>query len=365
MEKERSETYFVILGTAKNGDGKKLGLYIPSLGMDERLTSEIVNGKFEFKGILSNPQRAEIAFDNELEQLDSNGYSVYNVFLTKDTLKIDVTIDERFGNLYFSEKSFIDDGVNSYYQENKDKYWEAFNGLMINPKDSVLMDSLSKYVFPKVRKNVIRTNAKLFSDAQNTIIGLNNLKLMFDERLIFNINEMTDSEKNSIKKYFNIIDKAYVNSPDYIVVSSHIKRLNDKNFGNTFMDFTLPSASGEMMQLDMIIAENNFTVLDFWWSGCAPCRRFNQEAKEHYKTLKESGIEIVSINVDDGIKKWKRASEKDAIEWINLYAGANSKIQADYNVVAFPTTMIFDSNKKLVSFDFHDATELLELTLEK
>ena len=61
------------------------------------------------------------------------------------------------------------------------------------------------------------------------------------------------------------------------------------------------------------------------------------------------------------MKKWQRASEKDSIEWINLYAGSNSKIQADYNVVAFPTTIIFDKNKQRVNFDFHKATELLKL----
>src|SRR5690606_27530667 len=89
-EKENSEIQFVILGTAKNGNGKKLGLHIPSLGMDNRLTSEIVNGKFEFKGTLPYPERAEIAFDNELEVFDGM-YSIYDVYLTKDTLRIDVT----------------------------------------------------------------------------------------------------------------------------------------------------------------------------------------------------------------------------------------------------------------------------------
>src|SRR5690606_33606768 len=106
-----------------------------------RLTSEIVNGKFEFKGTLPYPERAEIAFDNELEVFDGM-YSIYDVYLTKDTLRIDVTVDERDGNFYFSENFFEDNGVNTYYQKNIDKYWEAYNGLSYNPRDSILMDSL-------------------------------------------------------------------------------------------------------------------------------------------------------------------------------------------------------------------------------
>jgi len=363
-KKENSEIEFVILGTAKNGDGKKLGLHIPSLGMDNRLTSEIVNGKFEFKGNLPNPERAEIAFDNELEEFDGM-YSVYEVYLTKDTLRINVTVDEIDENLYFSESSFEDNGVNTYYQKNKNKHWEAYNGLTYNPRDSVLMDSLRKYVFPKVRENVIKVNTEIFGDNKNTIIGLNNLKYIFDDRIVFDFKEMSNEQKNSINDYFNKIDESYINSPDYTVVSSHIKRMNNENFGKEFMDFSLPDISEKESQLSKIISRNEFTVLDFWWAGCAPCRKFNQESKELYKELKENGIEIVSINVDDGMKKWQRASEKDSIEWINLYAGSNSKIQSDYNVVAFPTTIIFDKNKQKVDFDFHKASELFKLKSKK
>lgn len=356
----KSEVEFIIIGTAKNGDAKKLALYIPSLGMDNRLTSEIINGKFQFKGTLPNPERAEIAFDNELEEFDGS-YAVYDVFLTKDTLKIDVTIDKRFDNFFFSEKSFIDNGVNSYFQKNKDKYFDAYNGLMFNPKDSILMDSLRLYSFPKVRKNLIKLNKETFSDKQYTIIGLNNLKYMLEEREIFDFSEMTKLEKKAITEYFNTIDKKYTNTPDYIVVSSHLKRMNDDNFGKKFMNFTLPNILEKETDLDEIITKNDFTVLDFWWSGCLPCRKFNQESKEYYKTLKENGIEIISINVDDGLRKWQNASKKDNIEWVNLYAGANSKIQTDYNVVSFPTTIIFNRNKQLINFEFHKAIELLKL----
>lgn len=227
------------------------------------------------------------------------------------------------------------------------------------------MDSLRTHTFPMIRENVINVNSRLFSEKENTIIGLKNLKFMFDDRFIFDLREMSNEQKKSINDYFNSIPGDYKNSPDYTVVSSHIKRMNDKNFGKNFMDFTLPNIDDKESRISEIILANEFTVLDFWWSGCLPCRKFNQESKKHYKELKENGIEIVSINVDDGMKKWQRATIKDSIEWINLYAGANSKIQADYNVVAFPTTIIFDKNKQLVHFDFHKATELLKLKSDK
>ena len=363
-EKENSEIEFVILGTAKKGDGKKLGLYIPSLGMDNRLTTEIVDGKFQFKGTLPNTERAEIAFDNELENPDGM-YSMYDIFITNDTLHIDVIVDEKFDNLYFSESTFEDNGVNTYYQKNQNKFWDIFGGIMIRAKDSILMDSLRNNVFPNVRKKLITLNQNTFSEKQNQIIGLYNLKNMFGNRYIFDFNEMTIREKKSITDYFNSFDESIKNSPDYIVVNSIVSRMNEQNFGDKFMDFALPNNKKSKIQLSEVISANEYTVLDFWWSGCAPCRKFNQESKEHYKKLRENGIEIVSINVDDGISRWQKASQKDSIEWINLYAGANSKIQYDYNVASFPTTFIFDKNQKLVDFDFKNATELLKLKSRK
>tara|TARA_R110000744_G_scaffold131862_1_gene240033 strand:- start:62 stop:358 length:297 start_codon:yes stop_codon:yes gene_type:complete len=83
--------------------------------------------------------------------------------------------------------------------------------------------------------------------------------------------------------------------------------------------------------------------------------------KKWYSNLKLKGIEIVGINVDDGISKWKKASIKDSLSWINLYAGANSKIQTDYNVTAFPTKIVVDKNFKIIDVDFKDANELLKL----
>lgn len=357
LGEKKSKTQFVILGTTKNGEGKKLALYIPSKGMDSRLVSTISNGSFEFKGVLDSPERASISFNEELENWDGMYFS-YQLFLVKDTIYLDVEISEMNNNFYFSKHSIRDSSINSYYQNNQKTYADTYGSLMMNP---AIMDSLRTFVFPQLRPNLLAKNEELYSKKEHTIIGLYNLRKMLENRYIFDFNALTENEKESINRYFNKIDPSLFTTPDYIVTQSHINKLNSQSSQLQFVDFSLPNDQAENKSLSEIIAQNKYTVLDFWWSGCIPCRKFNQENQKHYATLKAKGIEIVGINVDDGKQKWHHASMKDKISWINLYAGANSKIQADYRVFSFPTKLVFDQEQNLVDFKFHAAIDLLSL----
>src|SRR5690606_34946917 len=133
----------------------------------------------------------------------------------------------------------------------------------------------------------------------------------------------------------------------------------------TFKDFTLIDIDGNEITLSKVIPNNKFTVIDFWWSGCIPCRKFNKETKPYYNQLKEKGIEIIAINVDRQNADWKNSSLKDQIEWINLYAGPDSKIIPDYQITYYPTKIIFDKDKNIIDFDFYTAEELLRMVKEK
>jgi len=130
--------------------------------------------------------------------------------------------------------------------------------------------------------------------------------------------------------------------------------LNQDSTLNSFKDFTLKDINGQNTTLSDIIAKNQYTILDFWWSGCAPCRKFNKENQEHYQSLKKKHIEVIGINVDDSFNAWKKSSLQDGIKWKNLYAGANSKIEVEYDVNAFPTKIVVNNNREIIDLSFKD-----------
>lgn len=358
-QKENSEVHFVVEGTVKNGDGKKLALHVPSLKLDNRLISPIKNGKFRFEGKLPKPEGATISFEDEHRNVDGS-MSVYQVFLTNDTIQIGADVAEKFGNLFLKNDTILKGEMTDYFYRTKDEFYEAYSGAMIY-RDSLKQDSLRRMVYPTIRKNVLNRYDKLYSAPEHSIIALFFLRGIMEDKSLFQVGDLKDSEKAQLTEYFNRIPTSYEGTPDYTVVASKIERMvNPESFGG-FMDFSLPDEKNVEQKLSEIINQNEYTVLDFWWSGCRPCRVFNREGQEQYSELREAGIEIVGINVDDGREKWEKASESDNLKWINLYAGANSKIQSDYNVIAFPAKVIVNKNLELVNIQFKTAKELLAL----
>ena len=129
----------------------------------------------------------------------------------------------------------------------------------------------------------------------------------------------------------------------------------------SFHDFELLSSDQQKLKLSTIVKKNKYTVLYFWWSGCVPCRVFINKERNNYNLLKQKNIEFVSINVDDMKYKWRNASQKDKIPWINLYSGNNSPIIPSYQVEAYPTKIIFNNQLEIIDVSFISLKDLLKL----
>lgn len=358
-ETENSEVHFVLEGTVKNGNGKELALHIPSKNLDNRLISRIENGKFKFQGKISKPEVAIISFEDEHINED-NSMSIYQVFLTNDTTEIAADVVERHGDLFLQNDTILKGKVNQYFQSAREDFYDAYSGARIYG-DSVKQDSMRRTVYPEIRRNSLKKYDELFSAPEHSLIALYFLRFIMEDEYIFNVKDLNRSEKTKLTENFKNISPSLEGTPDYTVVASLIRRMNNPESFKGFKDFALPDEKNVEQELSEIIKKNNYTVLDFWWAGCRPCRVFNRESQEYYPDLRKAGIEIIGINVDDGREQWVKASKSDSIQWINLYAGANSKIQSDYNVTAFPTKVVVDRDLNIVDIQFKTAKELLTL----
>lgn len=113
--------------------------------------------------------------------------------------------------------------------------------------------------------------------------------------------------------------------------------------------FSLPDANGKIYHLEDF--KGKYLLIDFWASWCAPCRAKNKELNKHYQKLKDMGLNLVSVSLDDDREKWLKALNEDQVAWlqlVDLEGFKKSKVRTDYKVEQVPTVYLIDPQGKIL-----------------
>lgn len=358
LKRINSNFSFTIKGNVKNGNGIVLSLYIPSQGLDNRLKSTVKDGKYIFNGKTKYIEKAKIRFEENIID-ESSSYSYIPIFIEPGKTNLDFTILGDSLQHYVENKIVSQGENNKFYYDVSPLFWKAYSTTIFS--DSVKYDSMHQFVYPRVRYNTLKVYDSLLSNTNYPIVSIDYLNTILKDFGPFQFDKLEEYEKEAIVGYFNKIDTSLTKNPNYKKVKKKIEILRSITEKTSFKDFTLINIDDKEVQISDILKDNEITLIDFWWSGCGPCRAFNLKTSEIYDSLKIAGIEIISINVDESKKIWKKSSQKDKIKWINLYAGAGSDIELEYNIKYFPTKIVLDKDFNIIDFEFTYATELLNL----
>ena len=116
--------------------------------------------------------------------------------------------------------------------------------------------------------------------------------------------------------------------------------------GNLAPDFTLNDINGKPLTLSSL--RGKWLILDFWGSWCSWCIKGMPKMKEYY--AKYAGkLEILGVDCNDTVEKWKNAVAKHEIPWLHVYW---DKEKGDnplelYGVQGFPTKVVVDPEGKI------------------
>ena len=104
-----------------------------------------------------------------------------------------------------------------------------------------------------------------------------------------------------------------------------------------------------------LFKENSVTVVNFWFSTCAPCIAELSELNALNEELKLKGGAVIGINADaiggdeSMIMEARSILEKKGAMYQNIYFPVESEAgQLTYSITAFPTTVVVDRNGRMV-----------------
>lgn len=100
------------------------------------------------------------------------------------------------------------------------------------------------------------------------------------------------------------------------------------------------------------VSKNQYTLVEFWFSGCAPCIRQFEQLKGVYKKYKKKGFEIMAISIDEqrSFENYYTILKRKKYPWKNILdkGGENSKV---LSISKFPTSFLLNKKGEIIQID--------------
>lgn len=334
---------FTISGTAtgvENGKKVLLQKQDETKGIVTVDSAKVVDGKFSFKGIATEPSIHFI----EVEKVQGK------IALILENGKINVIVDKDS-----LQKSKIGGTSNNIELQN-------FNAAAMKVQSKMMAFQKTNteiMTTAQTKKDTIVINGlmKEFNKFQDEMIALTNgypethpksfLSVLFVDNM-FNAPEV-DIQK--IKKTYALLDSSLKTTKAAKLVEKKIGNFKSLSQGNEAPAFSAPNPEGKVVSLKASLGK--VTIIDFWASWCGPCRKENPSVVSIYKDFHDKGLNIISVSLDKDGAKWKEAIAKDNLTWTHV---SNLKFWEDpiavlYNIKSIPATFILDEKGNIIARD--------------
>ncbi|MCO4292692.1 TlpA family protein disulfide reductase [Solitalea sp. MAHUQ-68] len=300
------------------------------------LRTNVVNKKFYFEGTIAYPQPVRLIYNS--------GEYVGDFCIIEpgsQSIKCDFTLHREIPPMN-----------NRSMKEYFGAYTDAFK--LITTKRNRLdekWDSLST-----VHKGNLPDSIKLNLESK-----LNNYYKENDTTLLRYVKAHPDSYVSLWKLahllsfgYEDIFDSIYDQFSDSIkntytgkVLAQKIKKASLLSIGKRFPGIMAINNKNE--HLDTGFFNHKYTLVDFWYSHCGPCREQFNDLKIIYEKYKYNGFEIISISTDKQKDKqnWLEVIEKYSLPWPQ-YWDIDGQEANKLFIQAFPTNVLLDSTGRII-----------------
>lgn len=368
---------FVIKGEIANAkDGAKVFLLDDISWPVRRGDSTVIkNGKFVLSGYVKVPVLVKVVIDPtpeaELENalatalyLENSEISYTGDMKTLQTYyydpdakgKVPAEVKGSKEDVYYREFSKMLEPLEEQANAVRGKYFALSMNENVTPEDEI---PLIKEI-DEIDRAIVAMRLKWIKSNPATAVAVEQCMWLFRNALYIDFTAAQIDQVLSIMRKANPEREA-----DYKMMETRAKRTA---YGEKYSDMVLTTPEGKTVKLSGIIPQGKYVLLDFWFSGCAPCEGEIPHLKEVYEHYKNKDFTIVSISADVEQSTWLETLQKHAMPWTQLRDQTSkgivdAKVCTDFNVVGFPTLLLLDKEGRFMKTDMRGVK--LNMALEE
>jgi len=274
-------------------------LYLESNEIRNMDSTLAIHGKFTFRGTVKEPLICGIR--NKPPRLSMPQVVVF--WLEAGNIKIKAVAGKtRFAKVSGSRMN-EEMGIYATYTEKVTKKIDSLNKILERlPSGDPLYQKLALEHNKLVKEDGLKMALQFFSEHPDFISCGFGLSI-----------EMRRIPKEETKKLFDKFTPEVKSSKFGKEIQEYLAIGKNPKVGDMAVDFRVETPTGDKISLSDF--KGKYVLLEFWGSGCAPCRAESPNLLKNYKAYKDKGFEIFSVSMDKSKNAMQKAASEDGMIW--------------------------------------------------